>query len=76
MHFDPYLIEHLNHRQEELLQEVEALRLQEQLRKNRKARGALRSVAHYMWRTASVRMNKAGTRLRKGANENDKVQAL
>jgi hypothetical protein len=45
MHFDPYLIEHLNHRQEELLQEVEALRLQEQLRKNRKARGSSRLAA-------------------------------
>jgi hypothetical protein len=45
MHFDPYLIEHLNHRQEELLQEVEALRLQEQLRKNLKARGSSRLAA-------------------------------
>jgi hypothetical protein len=45
MHFDPYLIEHLNHRQEELLQVVETLRLQEQLRKNRKARGSSRLAA-------------------------------
>ena len=28
MHFDPYLIEHLKQRDEELLQEMEALRLQ------------------------------------------------
>jgi hypothetical protein len=45
MHFDPYLIEHLNHRQEELLQVVATLRLQEQLRKNRKARGSSRLAA-------------------------------
>jgi predicted dithiol-disulfide oxidoreductase (DUF899 family) len=36
MHFDPYMREHLNQRDEELLREVEALRLEERLRKNRK----------------------------------------
>jgi hypothetical protein len=45
MHFDPYLIEHLKERHEELLQEKEALRFQEQLRKNRKARGSSRLAA-------------------------------
>jgi hypothetical protein len=36
MHLDPYMREHLNQRDEELLREVEALRLEERLRKNRK----------------------------------------
>ena len=35
MHFDPYLIEHLNHRHEELLQEMEGLHLEERLREDR-----------------------------------------
>jgi hypothetical protein len=38
MHFDPYTREHLKQRDEELLQEMEALRLQRQLRKNRQVR--------------------------------------
>jgi hypothetical protein len=36
MHFDPYMREHLKQRDEDLLREVEALRLEERLRKNRK----------------------------------------
>jgi hypothetical protein len=35
MHFDPYQIEHLNQRHEELLQQMEVLRLEERLRENR-----------------------------------------
>jgi hypothetical protein len=35
MHFDPYLIEHLNQRHEELLQQMEVLRLEERLREKR-----------------------------------------
>jgi hypothetical protein len=35
MHFDPYLMEHLKQRDDELLQEMEALRLEERLRENR-----------------------------------------
>jgi len=34
MHFDPYRVEHLRHH-EDLLQEMEALRLEERLRENR-----------------------------------------
>jgi hypothetical protein len=45
MHFDPYLIERLKERHEEVLQEMEAQHLQEQLRKNRKARGSSRLAA-------------------------------
>jgi len=36
MHFGPYMREHLKQRDEDLLREVEALRLEERLRKNRK----------------------------------------
>ena len=35
MHFDPYTGEHLKQRGEELLQEMEAQRLKEQLQENR-----------------------------------------
>jgi hypothetical protein len=35
MHFDPYRIEHLKQHHEDLLQEMEALRLEERLRENR-----------------------------------------
>ena len=34
MHFDPYRIEHLRQHNEYLLQEMEALRLEERLREN------------------------------------------
>lgn len=40
MHFDPYLIEHLNQRHEELVQEMEGLRLQERLREDRASSGS------------------------------------
>ena len=40
MHFDPYLIEHLNQRSEELLEEMEGLRLQERLREDRQSSGS------------------------------------
>ncbi len=40
MHFDPYLIEHLNHRHEELLQEMETLRLEKRLQENRRGQAS------------------------------------
>jgi hypothetical protein len=40
MHFDPYLIEHLYHRHEELLQEMEVLRLKKRLRQNRRGQAS------------------------------------
>ena len=36
-HFNPYRIEHLKQHHEDLLQEMEALRLEERLRENREA---------------------------------------
>ena len=47
MHFDPYLIEHLNQRHEELLQQMEALRLEKRLRKHHEGSG-LRLVAYFL----------------------------
>ena len=48
MHFDPYLSEHLNHRHHELLQEMEGLRLEKQLRQNR--RGQASRLTALVWR--------------------------
>jgi hypothetical protein len=44
MHFDPYLSKHLNQRGEELVQEMEHLRLKERLRADRRS-SALQLVA-------------------------------
>ena len=41
MHFDPYLIEHLNHRHQQLLQEMEAIHLNKQSRENRRGWASL-----------------------------------
>ena len=40
MYLDPYLIEYLNHRHEELLQEMEVLRLKKRLRQNRRGQAS------------------------------------
>ena len=48
-HFDPYLIEHLYHRHEELLQEMEVLRLKKRLRQNR--RGQVSRLTTFLRRT-------------------------
>jgi hypothetical protein len=45
MHFDPYLIKHLKQRDDVLLQEAEALRQGNRVRKNRKPRGSSRLAA-------------------------------
>jgi len=45
MHFDPYLMEHSTQGEQELLREMHSLRLQEQLRKNRKVRSSSRLAA-------------------------------
>jgi hypothetical protein len=45
MHFDPYQIEHLKQRHEELLQEMQALRLEERMREKRTG---------YAWRFAAL----------------------
>jgi hypothetical protein len=40
MHFEPYLIEHVNHRREELLQEMEVLSLEKRLRESRRGQAS------------------------------------
>lgn len=47
MHFDPYLIEHLNQRHEELLQQMEVLRLEERLREKRVPRREMIELAYF-----------------------------
>ena len=49
MYLDPYLIEYLNHRHEELLQEMEALRLERRLREN--GRGQVSRLTTFLRRT-------------------------
>ena len=53
MHFEPYLVEHVNQRHEELLQELEALRLKKRLRENRRGQASrlialFRRALYYM----------------------------